>query len=75
MKSAVIAFLFFISIALLAGPIKVPTTDDLILIFASFSLLIMAWLSKREKNIPDKKLIMAWLSKREKNIPDKKPKK
>ncbi len=55
MKGAVIAFLFFISIALLAGPIKVPTRDDLVLIFASFSLLVMAWFSKREKKATDEK--------------------
>lgn len=49
MKAALIAFFFFIVIALISGTVKMPTGDDITLLIASFSLLIIAWLKKREK--------------------------
>jgi hypothetical protein len=49
MKIALIAFLFFIFIALISGTVKMPTGDDITLIIASLSLFVVAWLKKQEK--------------------------
>ena len=49
MRIAIVAFLFFIVIALLSGTVTFPTRDEFILVFASLSLLIVSWLYKREE--------------------------
>jgi len=49
MRMAIVAFLFFIVIALLSGTITFPTRDEFVLVFASISLLVVSWLYKREE--------------------------
>ena len=49
MRIAIVAFLFFILIALLSGTVTFPTRDEFILVFASVSLLFVSWLYKREE--------------------------
>jgi len=55
MKAALIAFFFFIVVALASGTVKMPTGDDITLLIASFSLLIIALFKKRDKAVPDEK--------------------
>ena len=56
MRIAIIAFLFFIVIALISGTVTFPTRDELVLVFASISLLIVSWLYKREEQTHKEKI-------------------
>lgn len=44
-----IALIIFIIIAVISGTIKTPTGDDITLLIAASSLLVIAWFKKREK--------------------------
>lgn len=50
MKVAFIALIFFIIIVIITGSMTYPNQDDLVLMFSSFSILIMSWLFMRETN-------------------------
>lgn len=44
-----IALIIFIIIAVISGTIKTPTGDDITLLIAASSLLVIAWFKRREK--------------------------
>lgn len=44
-----IALIFFIVVALASGTVKMPTGDDITLLIAASSLLVIAWFKRREK--------------------------
>lgn len=44
-----IALIIFIIVAVISGTIKAPTGDDLSLLIAASSLLVIAWFKRREK--------------------------
>lgn len=49
MRYALIAFFFFIVVALASGTVKMPTGEDITLLIASLSLLVIALFKRREK--------------------------
>ena len=46
---AIIGFIILLLVAVTFGTITYPTRDELLLIASSAGLLIMAWLSKRDR--------------------------
>lgn len=44
-----IALIIFIIVAVISGTIKAPTGDDITLLIAASSLLVIAWFKRREK--------------------------
>ena len=53
MLMAIIGFIILLLVAVTFGTITYPTRDELLLIASSAGLLIMAWLSKRDRGTID----------------------
>jgi hypothetical protein len=49
MLMAIVGFIILLLVAVTFGTITYPTRDELLLIASSAGLLIMAWLSKRDR--------------------------
>jgi positive regulator of sigma E activity len=48
MRVAFMALIFFILILIISGSMTYPNQEDLILMFSSFSILVMSWLYVKE---------------------------
>lgn len=55
MRTALVALIIFLLVSAAYGTLKPPTTEDLMLLIASGSLLALSWLYKESKKYDEKK--------------------